>query len=38
MKLNEKLNIELLGEGRAAIPFSGEPGWSIVAPHDCHGV
>jgi hypothetical protein len=28
MKLNEKLNIELIGEGRAKIPFPGEPGWS----------
>ena len=28
MKLNEKLNIELIGEGRASIPFPGEPGWS----------
>ena len=31
MKLNEKLNIELLGEGRAAIPFPGEPGWSKLS-------
>ncbi len=31
MKLNEKLNIELLGEGRAMIPFPGEPGWSKLS-------
>ena len=31
MKLNEKLNIELIGEGRATIPFPGEPGWSKLS-------
>ncbi|NLA15600.1 MAG: penicillin-binding protein 2 [Bacteroidales bacterium] len=31
MKLNEKLNIELLGEGKAMIPFPGEPGWSKLS-------
>ena len=38
MKLNEKLNIELLGEGRAAIPFPASRAGQIVAPHDCHGM
>lgn len=31
MKLNEKLNIELIGEGKATIPFPGEPGWSKLS-------
>lgn len=31
MKLNERLNIELIGEGRAQIPFPGEPGWSRLS-------
>ncbi|MCZ2416971.1 MAG: penicillin-binding protein 2 [Burkholderiales bacterium] len=31
MKLNERLNIELIGEGRAQIPFPGEGGWSRLS-------
>ncbi|MFA7458333.1 MAG: penicillin-binding protein 2 [Bacteroidales bacterium] len=31
MKLNERLNIELIGEGRARIPFPGEAGWSRLS-------
>ena len=31
MKLNERLNIELIGEGRAQIPFPGEAGWSRLS-------
>ncbi|MDD2642746.1 MAG: penicillin-binding protein 2 [Bacteroidales bacterium] len=31
MKLNERLNIELLGEGSAYIPFPGEAGWSKLS-------
>lgn len=31
MKLNEKLNIELLGEGRASIPFPDDKTWSKLS-------
>lgn len=31
MKLNERLNIELIGEGAAAIPFPGDAGWSKLS-------